>query len=102
MGEIDRTARKLKNKLGDDEAWFFTWQELGDELKQKADDCRDRGHTISASVFYLRASCYYQWGERFRTVKDDHALNVYRKSVECFHEHAQKYFPQNRDCRSSL
>ena len=89
MGEIDRTARKLKNKLGDDEAWFFTWQELGDELKQKADDCRNRGHTISASVFYLRASCYYQWGERFRTVKDDHALNVYRKSVECFHEHAQ-------------
>ena len=41
MGEIDRTARKLKNKLGDDEAWFFTWQELGDELKQKADDCRN-------------------------------------------------------------
>ena len=89
MGEIDRTARKLSNKLGDDEAWFFAWKGLGDELKARAESSEEKGHNITAALFYLRASCYYQWGERFRTAKDEQALSVFKQSIECFHRHAK-------------
>jgi dipeptidyl aminopeptidase/acylaminoacyl peptidase len=33
---------------------------------------------------YLRACHYYQMGERFRTPKDEKALDAYRESLECF------------------
>ncbi len=40
---------------------------------------------ISAAAFNLRACHYYQMGERFRTPKDNRALDAYRTAVECFH-----------------
>ena len=42
MGEIDRTARKLSNKLGNDEAWFSAWKGLGDELKARAESSEEK------------------------------------------------------------
>ena len=46
------------------------------------------GHRHAAAPFYLRACKYYQMGERFRTPKDEKALEAYRISVECFHRFA--------------
>jgi len=89
MGEIDRAARKLKNRLGDDDAWFTEWCQLGDEVRALGEAAEASGHKYSAATFYLRACCYYQWGERFRTPKDDAALDAYRTAVECFHKYVE-------------
>lgn len=89
MGEIDRAARKLKNRLGDDDAWFAEWRQLGDEVRALGEAAEASGHKYSAASFYLRACCYYQWGERFRTPKDEAALEAYRTAVECFHKYVE-------------
>jgi dienelactone hydrolase len=88
IGEIDRAGRRLKDRLGDDDAWFTEWRKLGDEVRALGERSQASGHALSASSFYLRACCYYQWGERFRTPKDDQALAAYRTAVDCFHKFA--------------
>jgi dienelactone hydrolase len=74
-GEVMAVARALNGRAGDDDAWFRAWCEMGDDLR-------------SASSQYLRACGYYQIGEQFRLPKDDLALSVYQRSVECFREFA--------------
>jgi dienelactone hydrolase len=46
------------------------------------------GYRHAAAPAYLRACKYYQMGERFRTPKDEKALEAYRISIECFHRFA--------------
>jgi dipeptidyl aminopeptidase/acylaminoacyl peptidase len=88
IGEVDRAGRRLRKRLGDDAAWFEEWVRLGDEVREVAGKAEKAGHGLSAAAAYLRACCYYQMGERFRTPKDEAALTAYRTSVDCFHEFA--------------
>jgi dienelactone hydrolase len=89
IGEIDRAGRRLKNRLGDDEAWFEEWVRLGDEVRTIAERAEKAGNGLSASAAYLRACCYYQMGERFRTPKDVKALAAFKTSVACFQSFAR-------------
>jgi dienelactone hydrolase len=88
IGEVDRAGRRLRSRLGDDNAWFDEWVRLGDEVRAVAEKAETAGKRLSASAAYLRACCYYQMGERFRTPKDEAALAAYRISVDCFHRFA--------------
>jgi dienelactone hydrolase len=89
IGEIDRAGRRLKDRLGDDEAWFAEWCRLGEEVRALGAKAEEAGHGLSAASFYLRACCYTQWGERFRTPKDEAALAAYRTSLDCFQRFAR-------------
>ena len=80
IGEVDRAGRRLRGRLGDDVAWFEEWVRLGDEVRTIAEKAEKESHGLSASAAYLRACCYYQMGERFRTPKDDAALAAFRIS----------------------
>ncbi|MFQ5861209.1 MAG: alpha/beta hydrolase family protein [Dehalococcoidia bacterium] len=88
LGEVDRVGQRLRDRVGDDEAWFAEWRRLGDQVRGLAQEAERDGHSLTAAGAYLRACCYYQWGERFRTPKDSEALGVYRTAVECFHRYA--------------
>src|SRR5882757_8243541 len=69
ISELHRIGRLLEGKQPeDDEAWF-------DACVKVADD--------------VRACHYYQMGERFRTPKDQKALEAYRIAVDCFHRFAR-------------
>jgi dienelactone hydrolase len=86
MSELHRIGRMLEGKSGeDDEAWFAACVKVADVVRQQAERFRSERHPIAAAAFYLRASHYYQMGERFRTPKDKRALEVYRTAIECFH-----------------
>jgi dipeptidyl aminopeptidase/acylaminoacyl peptidase len=63
---------------------------MGEELENLAKEASSAGRHITASGFNLRACMYYQTGERFRQPKDDKALEVCRRAVNCFKE-AAKY-----------
>ena len=84
IGEVDRAGRRLRDRVGDDEAWFTEFRRLGDEVRAIAEDAEKAGHGLSAASAYLRACCYYQWGERFRTPKDEAALDTFKTAVDCF------------------
>jgi len=92
LGEVDRVGKRLKDKVGDDEAWFREWSRMGEELENLAKEAAARRRFITASAFYFRACMYYQTGERFRQPKDAKALEVYQRAVACFQE-AAKYAP---------
>ena len=88
IAEVHRVGRVLRTRLGDDDAWFTEWTELGDRLMQRAEVAEEMGHPISAANAYLRACHYLQTADRVRFPKDELALDVYRRSVDCFHRYA--------------
>ena len=55
---------------------------------QRAEVAEEMGHPISAANAYLRACHYLQTADRVRFPKDELALDVYRRSVDCFHRYA--------------
>ncbi len=85
ISELHKIGRLLEGKVGDDGAWFDAFIRVADEVRGHANRFRLTDHRVSAASFYLRACHYYQMGERFRTPKDELALDAYRQSIDCFH-----------------
>ncbi len=88
IGEVDRVGRRLRDHVGDDEAWFSEWRTMGDVVRTLGEQSQGRNHRFTAAAAYLRACSYYQMGERFRTPKDAQALAVYQIAVDCYHRFA--------------
>lgn len=89
IGEVDRVGRRLRDRVGDDEAWFLAWREEGERLRRWAAAEEAAGHGLTAAAVHLRACSYLQIGERFRTPKDEAALSAYRDAVDSFHRFAR-------------
>jgi dienelactone hydrolase len=88
IGEVDRACRGLRKQVGDDEAWFDSWRAEGDRVRALAREAEQHKRRFTASAAYLRACNYYQMAERFRTPKDQEALDGYRDGVDCFQRYA--------------
>lgn len=84
VGEVNRVGRVLKDKVGDDAAWFEEWTRMGDKVGARGREALAAGHKDTAARAFLRATRYYQTGERFAQPKDARVLEVYAKSVETF------------------
>lgn len=89
INELHRIGTALLDKAAqnDDEAWFEVCRAQGDRVRAIAEKYEADGYRFSAAHAYLRATNYYLFGERFRTPKDERALEVYRTAVNCFHRH---------------
>jgi dienelactone hydrolase len=86
IGEVDRIGQILKAAPKQtDEAWFDACVKVARETHAHAARYEKSGHRVSAAPFYLRACKYYQMAERFRTPKDAIGLEIYQKSIDCFH-----------------
>ena len=86
--EADRIARTLRDRVGDDEAWFRAWCKGAELLRDRAQSAEAAGHALTAASNYLRACFYYQIADHFRQPKDEDALCAYRVSLECFRKYA--------------
>jgi len=89
LGEADSAGRPLRERTGDDAAWFETWRALGGRLRERAAASESRGRRLTAAAEHLRATAYLQIGERFRTPKDAAALDCYRESLDSFRRFAE-------------
>lgn len=89
IAEVDRVGRRLKGKVGDDEAWFEAWCDEAAILKKRAESAASAGHRLTAASNYLRASFYMQAADHFRQPKDERALAVYKESLACFRKYAE-------------
>ncbi|OGA25773.1 MAG: hypothetical protein A3H34_02835 [Betaproteobacteria bacterium RIFCSPLOWO2_02_FULL_67_19] len=88
ISEIHRIGVMLMDKEPeDDDAWFGACVNVASRVRGHAEKFEASGHPVSAATAYLRACNYYQMGERFRTPKDQKALDAYRTGVKCFHRH---------------
>jgi len=89
LSEVDRIGRSLRDRVGDDAAWFDAWCEGADLLRIRAESLVARRHQLTAASNYLRAQFYYQIGDHFRQPKDRRALDAFRQSLECFRKFAE-------------
>jgi pimeloyl-ACP methyl ester carboxylesterase len=83
IDEINRVGRALKDRVGDDKAWFDEWARMGDKIEARGRDEEKKGHKLTAAACLMRASHYYQTGERFLQ-RDPRAPAIYKKAVKSF------------------
>ncbi|MGD1172288.1 alpha/beta hydrolase family protein [Mycobacterium seoulense] len=85
IGEVMATAARITP--GDWESWHREWRALADRIAGIADACAARGHTVSASSAYLRASNYYRTAEFFLRddpVNDPRVAETSARAVDAF------------------
>ena len=86
IGELHKIGSRLKGKApDDDEAWFDACAAVADGVRAYADQFAQKKHRFAAAHAYQRAANYYHMAERFRTPKDEKALSIYQKGIDCFH-----------------
>jgi dienelactone hydrolase len=88
IDEVHRVGRRLEDWVGDDRAWFDEWTRMGDKIEARGREEETRSHSLTAAACFLRASRYYQTGERFIHPRSEHSLEVYAKSVKIFRDAA--------------
>jgi fermentation-respiration switch protein FrsA (DUF1100 family) len=88
IDEVHRVGRALAGKVGDDDAWFAEWTRMGDMVEARGRAAEKDGHKQTAAACFLRATRYYQTGERFLQPKSQRGMDVYAKSVKTFRDAA--------------
>jgi dienelactone hydrolase len=88
ISEVHRAGRRLRGRVGDDEAWFEVLRQGGDILHARAGEAERLNRRLSAAAFYLRACSHYQHADHFRQPKDEQAMTVFRRSLDCFRRYA--------------
>ena len=84
IGECHRVGLKLRDRLGDDEAWFREWAAMADALERHGRALLASGKTLSAAAYLFRSANYAHVGERFLQPKTAAGLDSYRRAVQAF------------------
>ena len=95
IGEVNRVGLRLKDNVGDDDAWFREWTREARASRTAGRERIAAGHTTSGAQYLQRASAYYHVGERFLQPKSKDGLDAYRRGVDCFRD-AAKYIKRPR------
>jgi dienelactone hydrolase len=88
IDDVHRVGRALADKVGDDQAWFDEWTRMGDRIAARGREEQSKGHSRTAAWCFMRASRYYQTGERFIHPRSPRSMDVYGKAVKLFQEAA--------------
>ncbi|HEX5213625.1 MAG TPA: alpha/beta fold hydrolase [Pseudolabrys sp.] len=88
IGEINRIGLRLKDKVGDDDAWFREWAREARKVEDAGRGLIAAGHTRSGAQYLQRASAYYHVGERFLQPKSKEGNDAYMRGVQAFRDAA--------------
>ena len=88
IDEVNRVGRGLADKVGDDTAWFEEWARMGEKVETRGRDALRAGHKLTAASCFMRATRYYQTGERFIHPRSQRSMEVYARSVQAFKDAA--------------
>jgi dienelactone hydrolase len=89
IDEVHRVGRALERRTGDDHAWFEEWTAMGGKIAARGREAHQAGHRLTAASCFLRASRYYQTGERFIHPRSQRSQDVYARSVQLFKDAAR-------------
>ena len=103
IGEVNRIGLRLKDCVGDDDAWFREWTREARTVEDRGRKRMAEGHMASGAQYLQRASAYYHVGERFLQPKSKAGNDAYMRGVDCFRDAAQLHqAPAHRARRNSL
>ena len=88
IDEVYRVGRALADRIGDDAAWFEEWARMGEKIEARGRDALRAGHKLTAASCFMRATRYYQTGERFIQPRSQRSMDVYARSVTLFKDAA--------------
>ncbi|HEV3161492.1 MAG TPA: prolyl oligopeptidase family serine peptidase [Xanthobacteraceae bacterium] len=88
IDEVNRVGRALADKVGDDAAWFEEWARMGEKIEARGRDALRAGHKLTAASCFMRATRYYQTGERFIQPRSQRSMEIYARSVQLFKDAA--------------
>jgi len=88
IDEVNRVGRALADRIGDDAAWFEEWARMGEKIEVRGRDALRAGHKLTAASCFMRATRYYQTGERFIQPRSQRSMDVYARSVTLFKDAA--------------
>lgn len=86
IGEVHRVGLRLKDRVGDDDAWFREWTAEAETVEAAGRERGSAGHPRSAAAYLLRAANYYHVGERFVQPKTKESDAAYERGVACFRD----------------
>jgi dienelactone hydrolase len=89
IGEVNRVGLKLRERMGDDRAWFEEWTAMAESVEKAGRERLAAGKNASATAYLFRAAHYYHVGERFLQPKDAAGLAAYKRGVDCFRDAAR-------------
>ena len=89
IGEVHRVGLRLRNRIGDDHAWFREWAREARTVEDRGRALMADGRTTSGAQYLCRASAYYHVGERFLQPKSKDGLDAYRRGVDCLRDAAR-------------
>jgi dienelactone hydrolase len=92
MSEVDRVGRRLKDKVGDNEAWGAEWEKEAQRIEAMGDGAKAAGWKLSAAGHYMRAATYYFIGERFVGLGPK-KIELYENCLRCFRAGIKDRFP---------
>jgi dienelactone hydrolase len=84
IDEIHRIGLRLKDRDGDDVAWFNEWAAEAERLESIGHAEAAKGHALTAAAYLLRATHYYHVGERFSQPKTAETQAAYMRGVQAF------------------
>src|SRR5579885_704883 len=90
IGEVNRIGLRLKDKVGDDDAWFAEWAREAQKVDDAGRALIAEGRTVSGAQYLQRASVYYHIGERFLQPKSEAGNAAYKRGVQALRD-AAKY-----------
>ena len=88
IDEVNRVGRALAERVGDDAAWFEEWARMGEKVEARGRDALRAGHKLTAASCFMRATRYYQTGERFIQPRSQRSMEIYARSVQLFKDAA--------------
>jgi dipeptidyl aminopeptidase/acylaminoacyl peptidase len=95
IGEVNRIGLRLKNCVGDDDAWFEEWAREARNVETRGRERVAGGSAASGAQYLQRASTYFHVGERFLQPKSKEGLDAYMRGVNCLRD-AAKYIKRPR------
>lgn len=91
MSEVDRVGKRLKDKVGDNEAWGSEWEKEARRVETMGDAAAAK-YPLSAAGHYLRAATYYFVGERF-VQPGPKKTELYESCLRCFRAGIKGRYP---------
>jgi dienelactone hydrolase len=82
LQELQRASKKAPQ--GDPEVWHEAWLKLAHQTAATGEEAEGKGHNITASSQFYRATQYYQWAEAFLEPDDKRAPPTYGLHLKSF------------------
>jgi dienelactone hydrolase len=86
LDEVHRTGARLRDRVGDDRAWFDEWTRTAERVEAMGRERLAAGHAVTGGACLLRAAHYYHVGERFLQPKSAVGLAAYKRGVDAFRD----------------